>query len=101
MIVANTSSAHPLPLEGGGWNATDLARSSPSALRNQTGELSPMAFPVGVTLPRAAQTPPPGAPRSLGFADESADRLAQAKPSDGAPPSPLEGEARAFLEVTP
>src|SRR5436190_21821968 len=40
-----------LPLEGGGWNATDLDRRSHRTKRTPTGELSPMAFLVGVTLP--------------------------------------------------
>src|SRR5436190_19218821 len=38
-------------------------------------------------------TPPPGAPRSLSPADAFADRSALAGLSDGAPPSPLQGEA--------
>jgi len=40
--------AFPLPLEGGGWNATDLARQSHGLPKLPTGELSPMAFLVGV-----------------------------------------------------
>src|SRR5439155_12203533 len=42
----------------------------------------------------AAETPPPGAPRSLSPAVEFVDRAQWAGLSDGAPPSPLEGEAK-------
>ena len=52
-----------------------------------------MAFLVGVREPRASRTPPPGAPRSLSPAVELEARLALAGLSDGAPPSPLKGEA--------
>ena len=38
-----------LPLEGGGWNAMDLGRPSPTAAANAMDALSPMAFLVGVS----------------------------------------------------
>src|SRR4249920_193469 len=82
-----------LPLGGGGWNATGLARQSRASFRSPTGELSPMAFLVGVASPRAKRTPPPGAPRSLSpVAGVRAPRV-HAGLSDGALPSPLKGEA--------
>ena len=46
-----------LPLEGGGRNATGLARQRNAQFESPTGELSPMAFLVGVTGPRADGTP--------------------------------------------
>jgi len=41
--------------EGGGWNATGLARQLRPLTANATSELSPMAFLVGVRL--ATDTP--------------------------------------------
>src|SRR6478736_7755265 len=66
---------------------------TPSAWPAATGELSPMAFLVGVT--RANRSPPPGAPRSLSPAVELAERWMMAGLSDGAPPSPLKWEEEA------
>ena len=92
--------------EGGGWNATGLARLSQRSTRPPTGELSPMAFLVGVTARQPAWTPPPGAPGSLSPAVAGVDGSALAGLSDGAPPSPLDmtkakpssqGEAKAWL----
>ena len=43
-----------LPLEGGGWSATDLARPAPRSHQTPTGELSAMALLVGVTGPQSS-----------------------------------------------
>jgi len=62
-----------LPLEGG-WNATGSARRTPRETTDSTGELSPMAFLVGV---RVRQTPPPDAPNELAPQGSCVERLAQ------------------------
>ena len=61
-LIANAAATPPLHRrrrlrckEGGGWNATDLARQSRRSTRLPTGELSPMAFLVGVTSSRLQQ----------------------------------------------
>jgi hypothetical protein len=66
-----------LPLEGGGRNATGLARLTQRTTEAPTGELSPMAFLVGVGVQRARQTPPPDAPNELAPQGACAERLAQ------------------------
>ena len=53
-----------LPLEGGGWNVTDLGRPSRPSIQAPTGGLSPMTFLVGVMETRG-ETPPPDAPDEL------------------------------------
>src|SRR5256885_83157 len=63
--IFNANRALRLPLEGGGWNATGLARRTPHENANSTGALSPMAFLVGVFDGCTRQTPPPDAPNEL------------------------------------
>ena len=54
--------------EGGGWNATGLARHLHQWDRTPTGELSPMAFLVGVRLAElTAPSPPPQGKSSRGL----------------------------------
>ena len=73
----NASRALRLPLEGGGWNATGLARRTPRETTNSPGELSPMAFLVGVSVRRVRQTPPPDAPNELAPQGSCVERSAQ------------------------
>ena len=51
--------------EGGGRNATGLARQSQRSMRLPTGELSPMAFLGGGVCRRRGPSPPPGASSDL------------------------------------
>jgi hypothetical protein len=59
MATTTTSAVWRLPLEGGGWNATGLARPTQQRVESSSGELSPMAFLVGVTGPQTNGRPHP------------------------------------------
>jgi hypothetical protein len=48
LIIKAKSRMLSLPLEGGGWNVTDLDRRSRSSMQARTGGLSAMTFLVGV-----------------------------------------------------
>src|SRR5436853_4216501 len=62
--------------EGGGRNATGLARQSQSLMQSPTGELSPMAFPGGGCLSRARAITPTRCVQRLGLAVACAERSA-------------------------
>src|SRR5437868_15422307 len=51
--------------EGGGRNATGLARQSPQSMQMPTGELSPMAFLGGGVWGGRGRSPPPDASSDL------------------------------------
>ena len=94
IVVERARRTLPLPLEGGGRNATGLVRRAAEERLAATGALSPMAFPVGVKA-GWLETPPPDAPNELApqgsawfnhWSKETA-------PTRGASSSPLQGEA--------
>ena len=82
--------------EGGGRNATGLARQSPRSMRLPTGELSPMAFPRWGCLPPTPRVTPTRCVQRLRSAAQVEDGLAMADLNRGRtalPPRHDEGGA--------
>src|SRR6185436_19299143 len=82
--------------EGGGRNATGLARHRQHSLRSPTSELSLMAFLGGGVSSRVLAVTPTRCVQQLGSAVAPADRAAMADPSRGRialPPLRIEGSA--------
>ena len=86
------------PKEGGGRNATGLARPSQRLTHPPTGELSPMAFLGGGVCRGRGPSPPPGASSGLSPAVEcvAAAGDSRAKPRTHRPPPPHD-EGNAFV----